>query len=89
MNLKRLTLDNDCVSLEDLELVHLRRSQLNDRVIVLLRLLNLKLVRSLLRVHDSRGIVFLSMSNDDRISTNVSLVIETYSTICQIFFNVY
>ena len=65
------TFKDDGVALENLELVHLRCGHFNDRVIVLLRLLNLKLVRGLLGVHNGRRIVFLS-KRDDKIKRDVT-----------------
>ena len=49
-----LTFEDDGVALEDLELVHLGLGHLDDRVVVLLRVLDLQLVRRLLAIHDRR-----------------------------------
>ena len=60
-----LTFENDSVTLEDLELVHLSLRHFNDRVVVLLGVLNIELVRSLLLIENSRGEIFL-LSVDKR-----------------------
>ena len=54
-----LTSKNDSVTLEDLEFVHFSLSQLDNGVVVLRRVLDLQLVRGLLPLEDSGGVVFL------------------------------
>ena len=54
-----LTFENDSVASENFEFVHLRLSHLNNGVVVLLRFLNLQLVRGLLLLEDGSREVFL------------------------------
>ena len=61
-----LTLENDSISLEDLELVHLRLSHLHNGIIILLRFLNLQLVRGLLLLENGSREVFLCLSMMER-----------------------
>jgi len=49
---KYLTLKNDSVTLENLELVHLGLSHLDDGVVILLGVFHIELVGSLLLVQD-------------------------------------
>ena len=57
------TFEDHSVTLEYLELVHLGLGELDDRVIILRGVLNLKLVRGLLPLEDSRRKVFLHFFN--------------------------
>lgn len=54
-----LTSEDDSVTLEDLEFIHLSLGQLNDRVVVLGRVLDLQLVRRLLLFENSHREIFL------------------------------
>ncbi len=53
------TFDQNGVSLEDLELVHLGLGHLDDRVVVVLGVLNSQFVRGLLSLQDCLGNVLL------------------------------
>ena len=55
---KWLTFEDDSVALENLELVHLGLGHFDNRVVILLGVLNLELVRGLLAIHDRSRHVF-------------------------------
>ena len=58
-----LTSENDSVTLENFEFVHLSLSHLDDRVVVLLRVLHLQLMGRLFAVHNrSRIVLFRSIA---------------------------
>jgi len=53
------TFKNDSVASENFELVHLSLRHLDNRIVVLFRVLDLQLVRGLLAVHNRSRIVLL------------------------------
>ena len=55
-----LTFENDGITSEYLELVHLGLSHLNDRVVILFRILDLELMWRLFAIHDRSRKVFFS-----------------------------
>ena len=66
-----LTSEDDGVTLEDLEFIHLSLGQLNDRVVILSRVLDLQLVRRLLLFENSRRAIFLSSVQIIRVKNSV------------------
>ena len=66
-----LTSEDDGVTLEDLEFIHLSLGQLNDRVVILSRVLDLQLVRRLLLFENSRREIFLSSVQIIRVKNSV------------------
>ena len=57
-----LTFEDDGVAFENFELVHFGLSHLDDRIVVLLRVLDLQLVRSLLAVQNRCRVVLILRS---------------------------
>ena len=66
-----LTSEDDGVTLEDLEFIHLSLGQLNDRVVILSRVLDLQLVRRLLLFKNSCREIFLSSVQIIRVKNSV------------------
>ena len=66
-----LTSEDDGVTLKDLEFIHLSLGQLNDRVVVLGRVLDLQLVGRLLLFKNSRRKIFLCSVQNIRVKNLV------------------
>ena len=62
-----LTSENDSVTLENFELVHLGLGELNDGVVVLWRVLDLELVRRLFPLENRRRKIFLTTNKKSKI----------------------
>ena len=61
-----LTFENDSVASENLQLVHFGLCHLDNRVVVLLRILDLKLMGRFLAVHNRSRVVLLSTNREMR-----------------------
>ena len=61
-----LTSENDSVTLENFELVHLGLGELNDGVVILRRVLNLELVRRLFSFENRRRKIFLTADKNPK-----------------------
>ena len=61
-----LTSENDSITLENFEFVHFRLSHLNNRVVILRRILHLQLIWRLFPLKDRRREIFLTIENKEQ-----------------------
>ena len=71
------TFEKNCISLHDFKLVHFLLGQLNNGIVVLLRLFNHKLVRGLLLLEDGARNIFLTVEIEQLVFV-VKLLTQTY-----------